>query len=450
MGCCSAAPSPAGNSQLIFGVQVDRGADIGKAALDSNVTKTTYPTEESTRLTFGVDWGPVPGFSALELRTFLGSYRLVTDRDTLATATTTRVLREADADANDWSTRLTATTLAGKVPMRMGVDLHGRFGLEAIDRPVELRRRRRRERVRADGRHRRRAVVRGGALRRGGVSAHRTAPDLHRGGPDRSRHDDEHRRLLRGPLHLGHRPVGVCRRERPSGRDWSATLQAALGFRDPTLSDRYFVGISGRGTAIGNPDLDAETSEQYDFAVRGTAGPARLAGYAYLYRIKDLIERYRDDANPAGAAFPAPRFYFRNRGEGEITGLELEASFVLTRTLNAGLGAAVVRGEILDDGSTPNDIPADRLTFSLVQRLPRFWWRATGVAERRKEDIGPTEAVTPGVVTLEASVGFALSRNIELRLHGWNLTDASYPAAPDAVSELAPGRSFALVVAGRF
>ena len=112
--------------------------------------------------------------------------------------------------------------------------------------------------------------------------------------------------------------------------------------------------------------------------------------------------------------------------------------------------AGVVKGRVLDDGSALNDIPADRLTFSLVQNLPRFWWRTTVVGERRKEDIGPTEAVTPGVVTLEASVGFDVSRIIELRLHGWNLTDASYPAAPDAVSELAPGRSFAFVVAGRF
>jgi len=441
---------PAGKAHLIFGVQVDRGDDQGKAATDSNVTATTYPTEESTRLNFGADWGPVPGFTALELRAFLGRYRLVTDRDTLATPTTPRVLREADADAKDWQTRLTGTSLAGSVPMRMGIDLHGRFGLTAIDRQWNY------DAAGAEVGFVETIAIADAEAFAAGVFYEVESPLIarHLTFTAAARIDLATTKNVGG--YYGDRstsataPSGYLAANVRLGGDWIATLQAARGFRDPTLSDRYFVGTSGRGTAIGNPDLDPETSDQYDFAVRGTAGPARLAGYAYLYRIKDLIERYRDDANPAGAGFPAPRNFFRNRGEGEITGLELEASFTLARTLTAGLGAAVVRGKIRDDGSTPNDLPADRLTFSLVQTLPRFWWRATVVGERRKENIGPTEAITPGVVTLEASVGFDVSRNIELRIHGWNLTDASYPAAPDAVSELAPGRSFALVVAGRF
>ena len=110
----------------------------------------------------------------------------------------------------------------------------------------------------------------------------------------------------------------------------------------------------------------------------------------------------------------------------------------------------VVRGEIKDDGSTPSDIPADRVTFSLVQTLPRWWWRATGAAVMSKDDVGPTEAPTPSYQTFDASVGFAVTKVFELRLHGWNLTDEAYPATADAASAEAPGRSFALAAGYRF
>jgi hemoglobin/transferrin/lactoferrin receptor protein len=441
---------PAGGARLLFGVQVDRGGDQGKPAADSDVTATVYPTEASTRLTFGADWGKLGAFNALELRAFLGGYRLVTDRDTFATAATTRVLREADVDANDWSARLTATTLAGRVPMRMGVSAYGRFGLHAIDRQT-----------RYDASGAAVATIQSVSIDdarsfAGGLFVEAEFPPIARRltFTGAARADVVTTKNVGG--YYGDRstastaPSGYLAANVRIAGDWSATLQAAIGFRDPTLSDRYFVGTSGRGTAIGNPDLDAETSTQYDLAVRGTAGPARLAAYAYVYRIDDLIERYRDDANPAGSAFPAPRFYFRNRGGCEIRGLELEGSFTLTPTLEAALGAATVRGEIVEDGTTPNDIPADRVTFSLVQTLRRVWWRATVAANDRKDEIGPTEAVTPGFVTLDASVGLRVAETIEVRLHGWNLTDATYPASADAASEFAPGRAFALVIAGRF
>lgn len=54
---------------------------------------------------------------------------------------------------------------------------------------------------------------------------------------------------------------------RPAG-PFSATLQYVRGFREPTLSDRYFRGVSGRGFVVGNPDLLPEQSDQFDLALR--------------------------------------------------------------------------------------------------------------------------------------------------------------------------------------
>ena len=60
---------------------------------------------------------------------------------------------------------------------------------------------------------------------------------------------------------------------------FSATAQVARGFRDPTLSDRYFRGPTGRGFITGNPGLEPETSLQFDLALRYAAARWRVAVY---------------------------------------------------------------------------------------------------------------------------------------------------------------------------
>src|SRR6185503_11942185 len=116
-----------------------------------------------------------------------------------------------------------------------------------------------------------------------------------------------------------------------SYRGFAFTAQVARGFRDPVLSDRYFRGPSGRGFITGNPDLDPETSLQYDASVRWAAGGRSVAFYGYFYEIDDLIERFR----------PARHFFFRNRGEAEVKGLELEAQTALPAGLSLEVAAAV-------------------------------------------------------------------------------------------------------------
>jgi len=122
----------------------------------------------------------------------------------------------------------------------------------------------------------------------------------------------------------------------------------ARGFRSPTLSDRYFRGPSGRGFVTGNPDLEPETSLQYDLAVRRSAGRTAVALYAYRYDIDDLIERYQEGAD----------FHFRNRGEARLEGVELEAQTGLGDGWSLDLGAAWARGRAdsgdpIDDSTAP-------------------------------------------------------------------------------------------------
>ena len=99
-------------------------------------------------------------------------------------------------------------------------------------------------------------------------------------------------------------------------RGISVTAQLSRGFRDPVLSDRYYRGPSGRGFLTGNPDLEPETSLQFDLGVRCTSSRVRTAVYFYQYRISNLIERFEAETD---------FFLFRNRSRARVRGIEVEA-----------------------------------------------------------------------------------------------------------------------------
>ena len=214
----------------------------------------------------------------------------------------------------------------------------------------------------------------------------------------------------------------------------------ARGFRDPLLSDRYYRGETGRGFITGNPDLDPETSLQFDLALRYSPDSMAVGLYVYRYRIYDLIERFRigDD------------FFFRNRGESEISGVEVETSFVIGNGLELNAGAHVLQGEVVDDGSPTDGVPPPGV-FVVVRGNPsaRWWWMARGAAYARDDRPGPTEREIPGYAVLDAGAGYSLTDWLEVSLLGRNLFDRSFLASSDEDAVLAPGRSIQLVLRGR-
>jgi outer membrane receptor protein involved in Fe transport len=218
------------------------------------------------------------------------------------------------------------------------------------------------------------------------------------------------------------------------------TGQVARGFRDPLLSDRYYRGFTGRGFITGNPELEPETSLQYDLALRLGRGSNQLSVFGYFYSIQDLIERYREGGD----------FFFRNRGEAEILGLEVEATVALSASMTLALGAQALRGEVADDGSPMDNIPA--LGGFVVLRgepTPRWWWTFRGSAYARDDRPGPTEQVTPGYATVNVGAGYRLSEALEIQVLGRNLLDKAYLASADEEAVLAPGRTLVLTLRGK-
>jgi|CXWL01.1.fsa_nt_gi iron complex outermembrane receptor protein len=431
----------AGQTQLRFALDLARVRDLGKAATDSNVNRSIYPQEDSDRFTAHV-WRALGGhWESLEAGAFLGSYRLILDRERQPNPTTTRRLDQSDVDANDASLRVVAARGVGGAGtfgrLRFGGEVVRRFGLEAVATRTAY------NAADAVTSVTRLASIEDGSRTDSGAFVTYEQPlgarlslaaglradvveSRNRGGyyGDRSERDSD----WSGQVGITAQPWS----------SWSVTAQVARGFRSPTLSDRYFRGPSGRGFVTGNPDLAPETSRQLDLAVRWARGGAAVALYGYSYRIDDLIERYGVGDN----------FFFRNRDAADIRGVELEGRLPLAAGLALELALASARGEAVDGNTALDDIaaPGGWLTVRWAGSQAGAYLRAAMFG--RDDEPGPSEAVRPGYLTLDLGGSWALSPAIELRASLRNATDRRFTAAADEVATLAPGRTVSLALAG--
>lgn len=431
---------PAGTARLALGLQVDRALDVGRPTRVGLPDRTFYPDEESDRLTFSADLPTLAGTDLVEIRGFAGRYRLVTARET--PSDTTRSLEEADVEANDASLRIVGTTRIGPGTLRFGFDGHSRFGLEATGV---------RRSISASGEtlSRETEVSIQDARRLGGglfVEAERSlASDrVHlvaglRGDAVGSRNQGG----FFGDRDVSHEALsGLFAATVRFAPAVGLTLQYVRGFREPTLSDRYFRGISGRGFVVGNPDLEPEESDQFDAALRAAFSErASAAVYGYLYRIRNLVERFRE----------GPDFHFRNRGEQEVRGVELEAGWNPHESLELFAGLSWARGRILDDDSFAADVPAPSAVLTARHSpFERFWWRLRARFVARDDEPGATEIETPSYQVVDLSAGVGVGRGFEFVVLATNLTDELYPLSVDADAPPAPGRGFGLSLQARW
>ena len=413
--------------------------DVGKPSSDVETVRTYYPKESSRRFHLNLDAGPHWGFETLELGLFLGRYRLVTDRDRAATSTAPRLIECADMDADDASVRAVASRPALGGRLLAGLEVVSRFNLEAFtgretldanggrvafERLVSI----------ADARQVDQAVF---------VTFDRplAARTLLSAGVRGDRVETRNEGGFFGDRSTSHGALsGYAALTAGPFRDVTTYLQVARGFRDPLLSDRYFRGPSGRGFITGNPDLDPETSLQYDASVRWARGRGSLALFGYLYKIDDLIERYR----------PERDFFFRNRGEAKIEGLELEGQTALPAGFRLELAAAWARGEAVDGGAALDNIAPPNGAATLRWSGERGFAYLRGSYSLRDERPGPTEVERPGQSVWDLGIGWRITEPLELRLLGRNLTDRRYRDSPDEVAPLARGRSFSVGLVGRY
>ncbi|HNV02119.1 MAG TPA: TonB-dependent receptor [Vicinamibacterales bacterium] len=430
-----------GRGILSLSWQSDFGRDIERPRTNSRTVRFVYPVEDSHRIGAAYDLRQAGGFERIVLSAFGGRYRQMTDQDRFATASKGRSLERADYAADDFQIRGTAERLAGNARVEFGVDVNGRVGVRATDTvrqygltgavtsdvvtlSIDNARR-----IDAGAYATLEAALVPGAIVGAGIRADRVSTRNIGGyfGDWSTAHG-----ALSGSASLA---VGL-------GKGLALTGQIGTGFRDPTVSDRYYRGPTGRGFITGNPDLDPERSIQLDAGLRYTSARVRAGLSAFQYRINDLIERYSTSTD---------YFFFRNRGRARVRGVEAELHASLPGGLELEATGALTRGLALDDRTALDDMPPATITAGLRRAVAsRGYVRVRGAFFAKDDRPGPTEIVMPGYTLLDALGGVSLSKSLDLNLSIRNLLDRTYPVSPDARAVLAPGLHGVLTIAARF
>jgi outer membrane receptor protein involved in Fe transport len=426
---------------LSIGWQSDFVRDVERPRNNSQSVRFFHPFENSHRVTATYEMREVAGFRHIAFTGFLGSSELRTDQDRLATPAQERSIDRADVSANDFHVKGSLERLFGNVRTEFGVDVNGRYDLEALDirmdydasgaitRDITT--------VSVEDAHRTDAGVYFqaetaiGRLARvsGGIRADRVT-SRNVGGFFGDRSSVNSAAAGFGALTVG--PFDGL----------SVTAQVSRGFRDPVLSDRYFRGPSGRGFITGNPDLRPETSLQVDLAARYTFPRAQLAAYVYQYRITDLIERYQTQTD---------FFFFRNRGSARLRGIEVETRSEFGAGYSIEVSAHLARGIALDDGANLDDISPAGLSVLARKNMGERAYGQVRLAFLAEADRpGPGEVEAPGATLLDLGGGWRISPNLELRGTVRNLLDDTYFASPDPRWVYAPGRSASLTAVVEF
>ncbi|HEX6178884.1 MAG TPA: TonB-dependent receptor, partial [Thermoanaerobaculia bacterium] len=242
------------------GLAIDRGYDIEVPAVDIETTRTYYPRESSDRLTLSYDTA-IGVFDIVEMRAALGSYDITTNRATVSSGQ----IGSSSVDANDASLRMTVTRMTGTGRIHSGIDWVSRFGLRTDSSIDDAWKRDLGFFVIYDWQALSRVLLSAGA-RIDRVESRNEGGFF----GDRSRSDTA--------------PSGYISATYTLRTNLTASLQASSGYRDPTLSDRYFRGVSGRGFVVGNPELEPERSLQFDGALRWQSADRSLALLGYRYQ----------------------------------------------------------------------------------------------------------------------------------------------------------------------
>jgi hemoglobin/transferrin/lactoferrin receptor protein len=424
-----------GSGLLTAGWQSDFGRDVERPRNNSRAVRFYYPFENSHRFTASYELAAIGGFRTLEFNGFLGAYEQRTDQDRAATGSAGRSIERADVSANDFHVKGTAERSLGRARLEFGVDVNGRYDLEALDitrtyDPAGASTRDTSHVSIEDARRTDAGIFvqvesAAGPLARlsGGLRGDRVTT-RNVGGVFGDRSTSNGAASGFGAVALG--PF----------RGLTVTAQVSRGFRDPVLSDRYFRGPSGRGFITGNPDLDPETSLQFDLASRYAVGATQLGVFWYHYRITDLIERYQTEPDV---------FFFRNRGRARLRGLEVESRSDLGNGYSIEIAAQIARGVALDDGADLDDVSPDTLSFLGRKALGTRGYAQARLAFHADDDRpGPGEIAAPGATLFDIGGGWRLTRTLELRGLARNVFDDDYYASPDPRFVLAPGRSLSV------
>jgi len=234
------------------------------------------------------------------------------------------------------------------------------------------------------------------------------------------------------------------RYEREEG--FFATAAVGRAFRSPTLLERYFRGPHQTGVDQGNPDLESETSLNFDLGLGWSSDllNTRLSGF------RNQVDNYIYKENSGDTTSDGAEIWeWKNEGSVELIGFEAEIRVSPCRWFGAIGNLSYVEGKD-ENGNYMPDIPP--LNGNLDLRFEK-WGFATDLFwlfASKQDKIADSEATTDGWLTHNVSLSYDLSNIVpvdaDLILTGKNLTNEVYYNHLSRIKDYwaEPGRSFTI------
>ncbi|MBA3298278.1 MAG: TonB-dependent receptor [Acidobacteria bacterium] len=431
----------AGPGRMSIGAQHDQGRDLGRPRSDSSTVRIFSPFERSSRLSASYEIARVAGLHQVRIDGLAARTHERAEQDRAPASNRPRSGERATQSAQDVQVRARGGRAVRQASLEFGLDASGRYGLGVQEVTLgynppgglvsTL------ERVAIQSAER---TILGSFLQ---AQLPATSRITVAGG---FRLDRVHVANTGG--YFGSRmrtdgaAAGFAAVSLAAAPGLSLTARVSRGFRDPTLSDRFYRGPAGRGLVTGNPDLEPETSRQGDLSATYTLRRIRLAASVYHYRITNLVEIY----SPA-----ADQFRFRNRGRAALSGAEIELDTDLGRGWRLALQGHKADGRALDDCAPLNDVAPATVAMTASGAIGRRLTAYVRTAAAARDDRpGPSEVRAPGSVDAGAGVALRFGRRLEVRGAARNLLNQRYYASPGAKWVYAPGRSGSLTTSVRF
>ena len=235
-------------------------------------------------------------------------------------------------------------------------------------------------------------------------------------------------------------PTGFLAASYKLAEHLTAFVNVARAYRQASINERYYTGISGRGFIIGQPDLRPESSFNLDGGLKLPGRRFFFGLYAFRYVIDDMIERYRLDA---------ATYTYGNIERGLLRGLEFEAeAFVLPGWRVFG-NFALIRGRSLETDAPLNDVPPYRIYAGTKYWTGRFSAEINATFSLAKDDPGPAEVPVAASQVINLRAGY-LWRGMNVFITLANLLDATYIARADPDAMVEPGRNLRIGVSYAF
>ncbi|MFH2107688.1 MAG: TonB-dependent receptor [Chrysiogenia bacterium] len=212
-------------------------------------------------------------------------------------------------------------------------------------------------------------------------------------------------------------------------------FNAGTAYRQPSLSEAFYTGITGRSSIVGNPDLKPEKSLNLDAGLKIHYKNIFLGTYFFQYSVNDMIEKFQ---------LSDTSYTYENIEQGRIRGLELEFQFYPLKKLELFGNAFYYVGRSTISEKPINDIPSAKLFLGAKFWLGRFWSEVNWLASAAVKYPGPAETAVPAYSVTSVKAGCYFSNRLFMFFKISNLFDRVYFANADPDIPPAKGLDFSL------